>query len=78
MVIWIMGLAGWLGTQTRVPTMLASTACTALTFSCSAAKIDGWLRRMEIPSEADTARRGGMDAEKTKEVPLIRWWSTTI
>lgn len=30
-----------------------------------------------MPSEAETARRGGMEAEKTKEVPLMRWWSTT-
>jgi hypothetical protein len=40
--------------------------------------MDGWFRRMEIPSEAETARRAGMDAEKTKDVPFIRWWSTTI
>ena len=33
---------------------------------------------MEIPSEAETARRAGMEAEKTKEVPFMRWWSTTI
>jgi len=30
-----------------------------------------------MPSEAETARRAGMDAENTKDVPLIRWWSTT-
>jgi hypothetical protein len=31
-----------------------------------------------MPSEAETARRAGNAAEKTNEVPLIRWGSTAI
>ena len=35
-------------------------------------------RRMLMLSEAETARRAGTVAEKTNEVPLMRWWSTTM
>ena len=31
-----------------------------------------------FPSEAETARRAGIETEKTKDGPLIRWWSTTV
>jgi hypothetical protein len=41
--------------------------------SCKVLKIDGVLRRMLIPSEAATLSRGGMAAENTNDVPLIRW-----
>lgn len=41
-------------------------------FSCRVARMDGVLRRILMPSEAATERRAGMDAEKTKESPLIR------
>ena len=31
-----------------------------------------------MPSEAETARRAGTAAEKTNEVRLMHWYSTTI
>ena len=37
--------------------------------------MDGVLLRMLIPSEALTASNGGMEAEKTKEDPLMRYGS---
>ena len=43
------------------------------TFSCKVLKIEGVLRRIEMDSEAATARAAGVEAEKTKAVPLIRW-----
>jgi hypothetical protein len=46
-------------------------------FSCSVLRLEGVLRKILIPSDAETARRAGTAAEKTKEVPLMRWWSTT-
>lgn len=42
-------------------------------FSCSVLKIEGESRRIVIASEAATERAAGMEAEKTKAVPLIRW-----
>ena len=54
------------------------TARIARMLSWSVLRIEGALRRMLMPSEAETARRAGTAAEKTKEVPLIRWWSTTM
>ncbi len=51
----------------------SSTARIARTFSCSVLRIDGVFRRMLMPSEAETARSAGTAAEKTKEVPLMRW-----
>jgi hypothetical protein len=74
--IWMIGEAAWEGivmTSTR-----SSTARMARTFSCRVLRIDGVFRRMLIPSEAETAKRAGTAAEKTNEVPLMRWWSTTI
>ncbi|KAH9018624.1 hypothetical protein EDB85DRAFT_602914 [Lactarius pseudohatsudake] len=41
-------------------------------------KTDGVFRRMLIPSETETTRSAGTATEKTKVVPLMRWWSTTI
>lgn len=46
---------------------------TARVFSWSVVKIEGVLRRMLMPSEAATLRRGGMAAENTNDVPLIRY-----
>jgi len=47
-------------------------------FSCRVARIEGVLHRMFMPSVALTARRAGMDAEKTKEGPLMRWRSCEV
>jgi hypothetical protein len=44
--------------------MRSSTARIARTFSCRALRIDGVLRRMLMPSEAETARRAGTAAER--------------
>jgi len=41
-------------------------------FSCKVLKIDGESRRIVIASEAATERAAGMEAEKTKAVPLMR------
>jgi hypothetical protein len=41
--------------------------------SCREERTEGVFRRMLIPSEALTASRGGMEAEKTNEEPLMRW-----
>ena len=65
-----MGLAGWEGMV--MYSTLSKIARTALTFSRSVAKIEGWVRRMLIASEAAVAKSGGMAAENTKDVPLIR------
>ena len=46
---------------------------TARVFSWRVVKIEGVLRRMLMPSEAATLRRGGMAAENTNDVPLIRY-----
>jgi len=46
---------------------------TVRTFSCKLLKIEGESRRIVIASDAATERAAGMAAEKTKEVPLIRW-----
>ena len=43
------------------------------TFSCKVLKIEGILRRIEVDSEAMTARVAGVEVEKTRVVPLIRW-----
>ena len=43
------------------------------TFSCKVLKIEGVLRRIEVDSEAVTARVAGVEVEKTRAVPLIRW-----
>jgi hypothetical protein len=43
------------------------------TFSCNVLKIEGDSRRIEIASEAATVRAAGVEAEKTKAVPLMRW-----
>ena len=61
-----------------IVSMRSSTARIAHTFSCSVLRIDGVFRRMLMPSEVETARSAGTAAEKTNEVPLTRWWSTTI
>ena len=42
-------------------------------FSCKVLRIEGESRRIEMASVAATARAAGVAAEKTKEVPLIRW-----
>jgi hypothetical protein len=42
------------------------------TFSCKVLKIDGESRRIAMASEAATVREAGVEAEKTKAVPLIR------
>lgn len=42
-------------------------------FSCKVFKIEGESRRIVIASEAATAREAGVEAEKTKAVPLIRY-----
>ena len=42
------------------------------TFSCKVLKIEGESRRIVIASEAATEREAGVEAEKTKAVPLIR------
>lgn len=47
-------------------------------FSCRLDMMEGVLVRMLIPSEAEVASKAGMAAEKTKDVPLIRWCSVTI
>lgn len=46
---------------------------TVRTFSCRVLKIEGESRRIVIASEAETESAAGMEAEKTKAVPLIRW-----
>lgn len=43
------------------------------TFSCRVLKIEGESRRIAIASEAATEREAGVEAEKTKAVPLIRY-----
>ena len=42
-----------------------STARISHTFSCSVVRINGVVRRMSMPSEAETARSTGTAAEKT-------------
>ncbi len=68
--MWIMGEAGWEGIVMQ--SMRSRIARAARTFSWRDSKTDGEERRMLIPSEPLTARSGGMEAEKTKPVPLIR------
>lgn len=46
---------------------------TVRTFSCKVLRIEGESRRTVMASEAATVRAAGMEAEKTKAVPLIRW-----
>lgn len=43
------------------------------TFSCKVLKIEGESRRIVMASEAATEREAGVEAEKTKAVPLIRY-----
>ena len=52
---------------------MSRMARTARTFSWSVVRIDGVLRRMLIPSDAATVIIGGIAAEKTNDVPLIRF-----
>lgn len=47
-------------------------------FSCSEVMIDGVSVKMPMPSEDETASMAGMDAENTKDVPLMRWCSVTM
>ena len=42
-------------------------------FSCKVLRIEGDSRRILIASEAATERAAGVEAEKTKAVPLIRY-----
>ena len=49
----------------------SSTARIASTFSCSVLRIEGVFRRILMSFEAETARRAGTPAEKTKEAPLM-------
>ena len=51
----------------------SGSAQIARTFSCRALSLHGVFRRMLMPSEAETASRAGTAAEKTNEVPLMRW-----
>lgn len=68
--MWMIGEAGCEGMV--IHSTRSRMARAARTLSCRVSKMDGVLRRMLIPSEALTARRAGMDAEKTKEGPLMR------
>lgn len=67
---WIIGEAEWDGIEMQ--STLSRIALTALVFSWRALRIEGVLLRMLIPSEAATLSDGGIDAEKTNAVPLIR------
>lgn len=49
----------------------------ARTFSCNVVRMEGVDRRMLIPSEALTASRAGMEAEKTNEGPLMTYYCKT-
>ena len=51
---------------------LSSIARTARTLSCNVFRIEGVLRSMLMPSDAATLSDGGIAAEKTNDVPLMR------
>lgn len=68
---WMMGLAACEGTVIR--STLSRMARMVRTFSWRVERIEGVLRRMEMASEAEAASRAGVAAEKTKEMPLMRY-----
>src|SRR5260221_1294881 len=68
--MWMMGEAGCEGIV--IQSTRSRTARIARAFSCSVLRIEGELRRMLMPSDAETARRAGRAAEKINELPLIR------
>jgi hypothetical protein len=70
MWMWMMGDAGCEGTVMQ--STRSRMARAARVFSCSVVRIEGVDRRMLIPSEALTASAAGMEAEKTKDGPLMR------
>lgn len=65
-----MAEAGWEGIVMQ--STLSRMCRTERMFSCRVERIEGVLRRMLIPSEPATVNIAGIEAEKTKEVPLIR------
>ena len=69
--MWITALAGCVGMEMQ--STLSRMARTARTFSWSVVRMDGVLRRMLMPSDAATVIMGGMAAEKTNDVPFMRW-----
>jgi len=72
MWMWMMGEAGCEGIVTQ--STRSRMARAARVFSWSAVRTEGVERRMLMPSEALTASAAGMEAEKTKDGPLMRWW----
>ena len=71
--MWIRGEAGCEGMV--IYSTLSKIARAARTLSWRVSKMDGVLRKMLIPSEALTASRAGIAAEKTNEGPLIRCYN---
>ena len=69
--MWMMGEAGCEGTV--IQSTRSRMARAARMFSWSVVKMEGLDRRMLMPSEALTASVAGMEAEKTKDGPLMRW-----
>ena len=71
--IWMIGEAACEGIL--IASTRSNTARIARTFSCRVLRMDGVFRRMLMP---ETARRAWTAVEKTNEVPLMPWWSTTM
>ena len=74
--MWMIGEAACEGVVSE--SIWSSTARIAHTFSCDVLRIEGTFRRMLMPPEVETERSAVIAAEKTKEVLLMQWWSTTI
>lgn len=68
--MWMIGLAWWEGIVMQ--SSLSRIDRKVRTFSCKLLKIEGDSRMIEMASEAATERAAGVEAEKTKAVPLIR------
>lgn len=62
----------------EIQSTLSRIKRTERTFSCKVLRIDGVLRKMLIPSDAAALSSGGIAAENTKEVPLIRYTSKSF
>lgn len=76
MCMWIKAEAGWLASV--MYSLFSRTARIAKMLVCRSARIEGVLVRMLIPSEAVVASMAGMAAEKTNEVPLMRWEEVSL
>lgn len=71
MWMWMIGEVGCEGTV--IQSTRSRMARAARRFSWRAVRMEGVDRRMLMPSEALTASAAGMEAEKTKDGPLMRW-----